>query len=52
MNKQYVITETQLKMINILITIIEESINRKTFSDQEIKKITKTVDILNSHPKI
>ena len=52
MNKQYVITETQLKMINILITVIEESINRKTFSDQEIKKITKTVDILNSHPKI
>tara|TARA_B100000212_G_scaffold285857_1_gene226424 strand:- start:7732 stop:7890 length:159 start_codon:yes stop_codon:yes gene_type:complete len=52
MNKQYVITETQLKMINILITVIEESINRKTFSEQEIKKIIKTVDILNSYPKV
>tara|TARA_Y100000310_G_C20266625_1_gene616074 strand:- start:335 stop:493 length:159 start_codon:yes stop_codon:yes gene_type:complete len=52
MNKQYIITETQLKMINILITIIEESINRKTFTENEIQKIIKTVNVLNSYPNL
>jgi hypothetical protein len=50
MNKTYIITKTQLKMINILIKTVEESINRNTFSKDEIEKIKKTVKILNSYP--
>tara|TARA_Y100000592_G_scaffold69568_1_gene108249 strand:- start:3210 stop:3371 length:162 start_codon:yes stop_codon:yes gene_type:complete len=52
MENKYVITKTQLKMINILIKTIEESINRKTFSEDEIKNILKTIKILNSYPNI
>ena len=50
MNKKYIITKTQLKMINILIKTVEESINRSTFSQDEIEKIKKTIKILNSYP--
>jgi hypothetical protein len=50
MKKQYIITEKQLKMINILIKVAEESINRNTFSENEIENIKKTVKILNSNP--
>tara|TARA_Y100000592_G_scaffold89377_1_gene146539 strand:+ start:660 stop:821 length:162 start_codon:yes stop_codon:yes gene_type:complete len=50
MNKKYIITKTQLKMINILIKTVEESINRNTFSQDEIQKIQKTIKILNSYP--
>ena len=50
MKKKYIITKTQLKMINILIKTVEESINRNSFSKNEIEKIQKTVKILNSYP--
>ena len=50
MDTKYTITEKQLKMINILIKVAEEAINRNTFSNEEIKKIQKTVKILNSNP--
>ena len=52
MDKNYKITESQLKMINILIKTVEESINRKAFSEYEIKNILKTIKILNSYPNI
>jgi hypothetical protein len=44
--KNYIITKKQLNMINILIRVVEESINRDTFSQDEIQKIQKTVNIL------
>lgn len=50
MEKQYIITENQLKMINILIKITEVSINRNNFTEEEIEKIKKTIKILNSNP--
>jgi hypothetical protein len=48
--KNYIITKTQLNMINILIKVVEESINRDTFSQDEISNIKKTIKILNSKP--
>jgi hypothetical protein len=48
--KNYIITKTQLNMINILIKVVEESINRNTFEKDEIKKIQKTINVLNSNP--
>lgn len=50
----YRITPTELTCINILIRTIQESINRGTFSDLEIKNIYRTVDQLTSaqsHPQ-
>jgi hypothetical protein len=52
MDKYFKITEVQIKMINILIKTVEESINRKTFSEDEVKNILKTIKILNSYPNI
>ena len=52
MENKYVITKTQLKMINILIKTVEESINRNSFSEYEINNILKTIRILNSYPNI
>jgi hypothetical protein len=49
MDKYFKITEVQIKMINILIKTVEESINRKTFSEDEVKNILKTIKILNSY---
>ena len=42
----YSITQTELTCINILIKVLEEAINRNCFSDNEIKKIYKTIDQL------
>lgn len=50
----YRITPTELTCINILIRTIQESINRGTFSELEIKNIYRTVDQLTSaqsHPQ-
>jgi len=52
MHKNYKITELQLKMINILIKTVEESINRKTFSEEEVNNVLKVIKILNSYPNI
>ena len=52
MENKYVITKTQLKMINILIKTVEESINRKTFSEEEVNNVLKVIKILNSYPNI
>jgi len=37
-------------MINILIKVVEESINRNTFSQDKISSIEKTIKVLNSNP--
>ncbi len=42
----YAINYNQVKCINILITLIEESIKRNAFSIEEIKNIDKTIDIV------
>ena len=43
---EYKITQKQLTCINILIKILEEAITRKTFNEEEIEKILKTVETL------
>lgn len=42
----YAINYNQVKCINILITILEEAINRETFSIEEIQNIKKTINLL------
>jgi len=44
----YSITQTELTCINILIKVLEEAINRNCFSNEEIKKIYKTIEQLTS----
>jgi len=45
---RYEITQTELTCINILIRILQEAINRETFSKSEIENIYKTIEKLNS----
>ena len=45
---KYEITSTELTCINILIRILQEAINRKTFTENEIENIYKTIEKLNS----
>ena len=50
----YKITPSELTCINILIRTIQESINRGTFSELEVKNIYRTVEQLTSaqsHPQ-
>jgi len=42
----YSITQTELTCINILIRTLQEAINRKCFSELEIKNILKTINKL------
>ena len=44
---EYQITHKELVCINILIRSLQEAINRKTFSEVEVKNIYKTIDKLN-----
>jgi len=43
---EYRISSTELTCINVLIKTIEVAINRKTFSESELKGIYKTVNLL------
>ncbi len=43
----YIVTAKQVKAINVMIRVLEEAINRNTFTKDEIEKIVKTVDILS-----
>ena len=43
---KYVINSKQLTCINIIIKSLQEAISRECFSEEEIAKIIKTVDIL------
>jgi hypothetical protein len=43
---KYMINNKQLTCINIIIKTLQEAINRECFSEEEIAKIIKTVDIL------
>ena len=45
---KYQITQKELVCINILIRTIQEAINRNSFNKQEVDKICKTVNLLNS----
>ena len=45
---KYEITHTELTCINILIRTIQEAIQRDTFNENEIEKIIKTINKLNS----
>ena len=45
---KYQITQKELVCINILIRTIQEAINRNSFDKQEVDKICKTIDLLNS----
>jgi len=45
----YSITQTELTCINILIRTLQEAINRKCFSKEEVQNIIKTVDKLSSN---
>tara|TARA_Y100001970_G_C13548720_1_gene515790 strand:- start:280 stop:435 length:156 start_codon:yes stop_codon:yes gene_type:complete len=44
---KYEITAQELTCINILIRTIQEAINRKAFSENEIENIYKTINMLN-----
>ncbi len=44
--KTYIISEKQVKAVNILLKIVEEAINRNTFNEEEIQKIYKMSDQL------
>lgn len=46
---KYEITSTELKCINILIRIIQEAINRNTFTKKEIDNILKTIELLTKN---
>ena len=45
----YLITQTELTCINILIRTLQEAINRKCFTEEEVQNIIKTVDKLSSN---
>ena len=47
MKDQYTINRKQVVAVNILLKILQEAINRKTFSNEEENKIYETVEILN-----
>jgi len=44
----YSITQTQLTCINILIRSLQEAINRNCFDEDEMRRISKTIDKLNN----
>ena len=46
MNKDYLITQSQVNAINILLRVLQEAIQRKTFSEKEISNIYKMCDKL------
>ena len=41
MKNDYLITESQVKAINILLRVLQEAIERKTFNEKEIENIYK-----------
>ena len=45
---KYEITHTELTCINILIRTIQAAIDRDAFNENEIEKIIKTINKLNS----
>jgi hypothetical protein len=45
----YIINQKQLTCINILIRVLQEAINRNSFSEEEIQKIAETVDELTKN---
>ena len=47
--KTYIISEKQVKAVNILLKIVEEAINRNTFNEEEIQKIYKMSDQLTKN---
>ena len=42
----YKITQKQLSCINILIKVLQEAIDRETFTNKEKEKIYKTIEML------
>ena len=46
---QYSITQTQLTCINIIIRTLQEAIDRKCFSSDEINNILKTIEKLTNN---
>ena len=40
-NQNYVVTESQVKAVNVLLKVVEEAINRKCFSEDEVENILK-----------
>ncbi len=44
----YMINQKQLTCINILIRTLQEAINRECFDENEIQKILKTIEALNT----
>jgi hypothetical protein len=47
MNNDYLITQSQVNAINILLRVLQEAIQRKTFSEEEIENIYMMCDQLN-----
>lgn len=45
----YLITQTELTCINILIRTLQEAINRQCFSEEEVQNIIKTIDKLTQN---
>ena len=46
----YMINQTQLTCINIIIRTLQEAINRECFSEDEINNILKTIEKLTNNP--
>lgn len=46
---RYLITQTQLTCINIIIRTLQEAINRECFSEDEINNILKTIEKLTNN---
>jgi len=46
----YMINQKQLTCINIIIRTLQEAINRKCFSEDEINNILKTIEKLTNNP--
>ena len=49
MNKNYLITQSQVNAINILLRVLQEAIQRKTFNKKEIENIYRMCDQLNKN---
>lgn len=46
MKNDYLITQSQVNAINILLRVLQEAIERKTFNEKEIENIYKMCDQL------
>lgn len=46
MNNDYLITQSQVNAINILLRVLQEAIQRKTFDKKEIESIYRMCDQL------